>query len=116
MHRSAIKKILQRSAKKKIMRPWQRCRFTFPWSGLVRPTVPVLAAQAVLPWWGTGADCTGFYFFGGAPVLAAQVYSQCGEYSGPSQSSGHVFFSFGMAIFFGGGNVFIVLATFWTTG
>jgi len=74
----------------------------------VRPTVPVLDAQAVLLWWGTGAGCTGCYFFGGAPVLAAQVYSQWGEYSGPSQSSGHVFFSFRMAIFSGGGNVFIV--------
>jgi len=39
----------------------------------VRPTVPVLAAQAVLLWWGTGAGCTGCYFFGGAPVLAAGV-------------------------------------------
>jgi len=51
----------------------------------MRPTVPVLAAQAVLLWWGTGAGCTGCYFFGGAPVLAAQVYSQSGECSGPSQ-------------------------------
>jgi len=56
------------------------------------------------------------YFYGGAPVLAAQVYSQCGEYSGPSQSSGHVFFSFGMAIFSGGGNVFVVLEIFEITG
>jgi len=46
MHRSAIKKKFGTQCK--------------PWSGLVRPTVPVLAAQAVLLWWGTGAGCTVF--------------------------------------------------------
>jgi len=75
------------------MRSWQRCRFTFPWSGLVHPTVPVLAAQAVLQWWGTGAGCAGCYFFGGSLVLAAQVYSKWGEHNGPTQSFGNVFFS-----------------------
>jgi len=75
------------------MRSRQRCRFTFPWSDLVRPTVPVLAAQAVLLWCGPFAGCTGCYFFGGALVLAAQVYSQRDELSGPSHSFGHVFFS-----------------------
>jgi len=41
---------------------------------------------------------------------------QKGEYSGPSQSSGYVFFSFGMATFSGGGNVFLFLAIFGITG
>jgi len=49
-------------------------------------------------------------------VLAVQVYWQYGEYSGPLQLSGHVFFSFGMATFSGGGNVFTVLAIFGITG
>jgi len=66
------------------MRSWQRCRFTFPWSG--------------------------------APVVAAQVYSQWGEHNGASQSFGLVFFSLGISIFSGGGSVFIVLARFKITG
>jgi len=64
---------------------------------------------------GTGAGCTGV-LHGGAPVLATQVYSQNGEHSGPSQSSGHVFFSFGMATLSGGGNVFLFFEIFWITG
>jgi len=49
MHRSAIKKIMQRSAWWKKMRSIKRCRLTYPWSSLVGKTWPVLAAQAGLP-------------------------------------------------------------------
>jgi len=89
-----LKKFLQRSAKKKKL-----C---------------ALGSAVGLLFLGTGAGCTGV-LHGGAPVLATQVYSQKGEYSGPSQSSGHVFFSIGMATFSGGGNVFLFLAIFGIT-
>jgi len=90
-----LKKFLQRSAKKK--------NYALLVALSVHSSlVPVLAAQAVP--------------HGGAPVLATQVYSQKGGYSGPSQSSGHVLFSFGMATFSGGGNVFLFLAIFGITG
>jgi len=61
-----------------------------------------------------GAGCTGWtsstVIFVGAPVLAAQVYSQWGGHSGPSQSFGPFFVNFGIFFFRGGGNFTLVLA------
>jgi len=61
-----------------------------------------------------GAGCTRWtsstVFFVGAPVLAAQVYSQWGEHSGPSQWLGHFFVNFGTSFFCGGGSFTLVLA------
>jgi len=61
-----------------------------------------------------GAGCTGWtsstVFFVGAPVLAAQVSSQWGEHSGPSQSFGHFLVNFSISFFCGGVNFSLVFA------